>query len=301
MCDLQLWLYGMFLLQLVCNNKHSIISLRIIYIFAHPNLIMTTSTYRIFTLICCVLFGFTVKAQQQILQSSIDKITNSPGISYQVSEINNDPFGGSDQRAEIKVALCNRLADNNYESYMVDCDASYGKFKHVGNNKQQLELYFKDSTYLMKPREANKSYADPLLFLANDLNRKINETRYITQMLADTIINKSDCYHLLVDWENNAKKLYDRTHVFINKTDNMILGVISDQQAEASKGATSSGTIRMTRKASFWAYKFSAKEPATKDFSIPAGFKPVEKAPLLQGKSTSGAYRELTATDGKKS
>jgi thiol-disulfide isomerase/thioredoxin len=261
---------------------------------------MNRKTITIFILACCLLFAFTAKAQQQILQISIDKITNSPGISYKVSEINNDPFGGSDQHAEIKVALCNRLGDNNYESYLVDCDASYGKFKYVGNSKQQLELYLKDSTYVMKPREANKSYADPLNFWVNDLKRKINETRYTTQMLADTIINKNDCYHLFVEWENNSKKLYDRIHVFINKKDNMILGVISDQQGEMSKGGMSLGTIRMKRETSFLDYKFSAKEPGPKDFSIPLGFKAEQKALPLLDKGTAAPGWELTSTDGKK-
>ncbi|MES2378351.1 MAG: TlpA disulfide reductase family protein [Bacteroidota bacterium] len=261
---------------------------------------MTRKTFTNSILACCLLFAFTAKAQQQILQSSIDKITNSPGISYKVSETNNDPFGGSDQHAEIKVALYNRLGDNNYESYLVDRDASYGKFKYVGNSKQQLELYLKDSIYVMKPREANKSYADPLNFLANDLNRKINETRYTTQSLADTMINKSDCYHLFVEWEDGSKKLYDKIHVFIKKTDNMILGVISDQQAEMSKGGLSLGTIRMTRNASFSDYKFSAKAPGPKDFSIPPGLRAEQKALPLLGKGTTAPGWELTSTDGKK-
>jgi thiol-disulfide isomerase/thioredoxin len=261
---------------------------------------MNKPTFTNFILACCLLFAFTAKAQQQILQISIDKITNSPGISYKVSEINNDPFGGSDQHAEIKVALCNRLGDKNYESYVVDCDASYGKFKYVGNSKQQLELYLKDSTYVMKPRDTNKSYADPLSFLVTDLNRKINETRYTTQMFSDTIINKSECYHLFVNWEDGSKKLYDRIHVFINKKDNMILGVISDQQGEMSKGGISLGTIRMTHNASFSDYKFSAKAPGPKDFSIPPGFRPQQKALPLLGKGATAPGWELTSTDGKK-
>ncbi|WP_429379062.1 TlpA family protein disulfide reductase [Mucilaginibacter sp. UYCu711] len=253
-----------------------------------------------FILACCLLFAFTAKAQQQILQSSIDKITNSPGISYKVSEINNDPFGGSDQHSEIKVAQSNRLGDNNYESYVVDCEASYGKFKYVGNSKQQLELYLKDSIYVMKPRGTDKSYADPLNFLVTDLKRKINETRYTTQMFSDTIINKGECYHLFIEWENTSKKLYDRIHVFINKRDNMILGVISDQKGEMSKGGISLGTIRMTRQASFSDYKFSAKEPGPKDFSVPSGFRPEQKALPLLGKGTTAPGWELTSTEGKK-
>ncbi|MCC8424832.1 hypothetical protein [Mucilaginibacter sp. UR6-11] len=247
---------------------------------------MMILTAKNFALAFCLLLAFTAKAQQQILQSSIDKITNSPGISYKVSEINNDPSGGSDQRAEMKVALCNRLGDNNYESYMIDCDASYGKFKYVGNSKQQLELYLKDGIYVMKPREANKTYADPLNSLVNELNRKINETRYTTQILSDTTINNVDCYQLFVEWGNSSKKLYDRIYVFVSKADNMILGLASDQAATSK-----SGTTQLTRKISFSDYKFSAKAPGPKDFSIPAGFKPGEKTSLLPDMGTTAAVR----------
>lgn len=262
---------------------------------------MMIKTTKNFGLTACLLIAFTANAQQQIIQSSINKITNSAGISYKISETSTDPFGGNDQRAEMKVTLCNRLSDNNYESYLIDCDASYGKFKYLGNSDHQLELNMKDGTYVMQPREGNKSYTDPLNSLAKDLNKKINETRYITQMLEDTTINNSDCYHLFVYWDNSSKKkkLYDRIHVFVNKVDNMILGVVSDQQTEVPKGGIIV-TAQITHKASYSAYKFSAKAPGPKDFSIPAGFKPGEKAPLLLDRGATARIQELPSTGENK-
>ncbi len=245
----------------------------------------------------CFFNAFTASAQAQILQKTIDKITNAQNISYEVFNTSNDPFGGSDNKEKIRAIFFNRQKDGNYEKYRVDCDATNGKFRYMGDGRQKIELYFKDSTYIITPAGSSNFVPDPLNIFLKSLKRVINNAKYKTLMLPDSTINKISCYHILLTWQDSSKKSFENTHVFINKTDNMILAERSHIQGEMLKGGISLGIIQMKESLTFSSYKLNVNKYDPKGTSIPTWFKPEQKALPLLSKGTIAPDWELTATN----
>lgn len=262
----------------------------------YQNLIMTKSLFKISATLLCSLMAFTAQAQREIIQKAIDKSRSTKNISYTVAETSNDPFGGSDYKNEAQVSLYNRQANGSYERFTLFMGKT---FRYLDDGKQYLELNFVDSTYVLTPSHKVDTVNGSLAAAIQSIRHEFKMHSKIS-LLADTMMNRQACYHILLNRGSKTDKSYTYCHVFIGKSTSLIQGFNSYVQGEMFKGGMSLGLIKMTQTYTFGNYQLNNKPAPVIDLTIPAGLNVEGKPNDPLAKGTAAPNWELTATDGKK-
>lgn len=252
--------------------------------------------FTISAFILCLLTAFTARAQREIIQKAIDKIASAKNISY-IDSLNGTEFFGTKIHHKHVVNVYGQ-ANNTFKAYKVETYQGTDKFEYLFDGQKQLDLTFRDSTYTLSDPEI-RTWVSPLheqLAYIKDILARPDCT---VKQLADSIINETTCYHLLIASEKPQKKTYDKYHVFISKKNNLVLGVIADLKGELSKDNVIIGIATRYLTYIFSDFHISSsilKNPVT--INVPSGFRPEKIIPML-AKGTPAPLWTLTTTDGK--
>jgi len=264
------------------------------------NLIMTRSFLKISALVLCSLNVLTAKAQQEIVQKAIDKIKSAQNISY-TATISGEEFGGP-VHLKTNVHLYNRQDNGNYEFYNIDQIFPSEKISYIDDGNQQLELYFKDSTYVLLSERKQNSSGTPLIEAVLNAEELLNKKkdRYNITMLTDSTINKEYCYHVLFATKNATNESYFKYHLFISKKSSLILTSRDETKGTVEKGGVKGGVMSMDVLHVYSDIHISnASSAKPVKLVIPQGFKPPVKSLPLLDNGTVAPQWTLTSTDGK--
>jgi thiol-disulfide isomerase/thioredoxin len=258
---------------------------------------MTRSSIKIIVFTICLLTAYSVKAQREIVQRAIAKVATAKNMSYNLLE-DGTSFFGDDIHFKNRVYTYGQ-ADNSFKAYSIENQREHEKLVYLFDGEKKVDLNFRDSTYTLSDPPKGTSVST-LHQLSSQLKEVLAKRNYVVAPLADSTVNKTPCYHILVHSENPEKKTYDRFNVFIDKKTDLILALTTELKGEFSKGGMALGTLSEKMKYVFSDIRISSdekKNPVT--INIPAGFKIEKKSPMLS-KGTVAPQWTLTSTDGRK-
>lgn len=257
---------------------------------------MTRFNLKISTALFCSLIAFSAKAQQAIVQKAIDKITSAKNISYN-DTADGIEFFGSDVHSKHYLNLYGYTGDA-FLAYKVDNYQGPDKYEYLSDGRQQLDLDFKDSTYTIADAQ-KRAWLSPLHDIIANIKDELAKPNCTVKQLADSAINKTACYHILIATEELVKKTYNRYHLFISKKNDLILGATVDLKGEASKEGMAIGMVTRNIHYVFSDFRIFSGEPKSPvTVSMPSGFKPEKKLQMLP-KGTIAPQWTLTSTEGK--
>ncbi|MES2428030.1 MAG: TlpA disulfide reductase family protein [Bacteroidota bacterium] len=258
---------------------------------------MTRSSIKIIVFTICLLTAYSVKAQREIVQRAIAKVATAKNMSYNLLE-DGTSFFGDDIHFKNRVYTYGQ-ADNSFKAYSIENQREHEKLVYLFDGEKKVDLNFRDSTYTLSDPPKGTSVST-LHQLSSQLKEVLAKRNYVVAPLADSTVNKTPCYHILVHSESPEKKTYDRFHVFIDKKTDLILALTTELKGEFSKGGMALGTLSEKMKYVFSDIRISSdekKNPVT--INIPAGFKIEKKSPMLS-KGAVAPQWTLTSTDGRK-
>jgi len=271
---------------------------------------MSNSFFKISALILCSLTVFTAKAQREIVQRAIDKITSAKNISYTATEFG-EQFGSSFNN-KIVAHLYNRQADGTYQFYHSELYLPSGKFDYFDDGNQQVEINYADSTYELLVERKRKLPPAPLNTMMSNIAECLTarNDHYLYQMLTDSVIDKQLCYHIRIVSADTANGSFYRFHVFINKKSYLPLAARNETRGIVEKGGVKGGVMTIIESSDYTNIRLSNTAVANPvSFVISQGFKLPAKnlerlangiaAPQWTLKSTEGKTLSLADLKGK--
>lgn len=261
---------------------------------------MTRSFFKTYALVLCSLTSVTAKAQQEIVQKAIDKITSAKNISYTATEFG-EQFGSSFNNKTV-THLYNRQADGTYQFYHSELYLPSGKFHYFDDGNQQVEINYADSTYELLAERKRKLPPAPLNTMMSSIAECLTarNNHYIYQTLADSVVDKQLCYHIRIVSADTANGSFYRFHVFINKKSYLPLAARNEARGTVEKGGVKGGVMTIIESSDYTNIHLSNTAVVNPvSFVIPQGFKPPAKHLERLAKGVVAPQWTLKSTEGK--